>query len=226
MAAGAEQAEQAEATRGAGPALHCDSHSAGCGSGQAAAAVSLLQPAPSPSVSSVVARRRRPEGSQPAKEPLPGRSCRCCCDRGTVSFSRSSTALICKAAAPRPPEGPVPTANVRSTPAAATAWRAGRGEEAATPPRPHPGGLASPAAPAFATRARSRPSTLRRDPVPAAEGPPLRRPRPETQDGRDRVTDRLRIPEPSRRERAVARTWRGSKRARAGLWCRLLILIA
>lgn len=174
----------------------------------------------------ILGRRRRPEGSQPAKEPLPGRSCRCCCDRGTVSFSRSSTALICKAAAPRPPEGPVPTANVRSTPAAATAWRAGRGEEAATPPRPHPGGLASPAAPAFATRARSRPSTLRRDPVPAAEGPPLRRPRPETQDGRDRVTDRLRIPEPSRRERAVARTWRGSKRARAGLWCRLLILIA
>lgn len=55
-------AEQAEATRGAGPALHCGSHSAGCGSGQAAVVVSLLQPAPPPSVSSVVGRPRRPEG--------------------------------------------------------------------------------------------------------------------------------------------------------------------
>lgn len=65
--------EQAETIRGAGPALHCGSHSAGCGSGQAAAAaVSLLQPALLPSVSSVLGRPCRPEGSQPAKEPLPG----------------------------------------------------------------------------------------------------------------------------------------------------------
>lgn len=51
----------------------------------------------------------------------------------------------------------------------------------------------------------------------AATGPRTcrwRTPRPETQDGRDRVTDRVRIPEASRRERAVGRTWRGSEGGR------------
>lgn len=80
------------------------------------------------------------------------------------SPSRSGRTLVCKAAAPEPTEGLALIANAgainsRSSDCPA---RPGGVEEAATPPRPHPGGLSSQTASVSAARPGSRPSLATR----------------------------------------------------------------
>lgn len=186
---------------------------------------SLLRPSCALAARVVFPRPPSPPGTitGSAKKP-PSDWPRCRRHLRTISSSGDCAALVCKAAAPRPTEGPAPTANAGSTLGASSERQAPqRPRGGGHAPRPHPGASSAPrpqpSPPAVAPR------LLRCDATPCLQvGDPGCRPRPETQDGGGRVTDCLSIPEALLREPAEGLTLRGSERTRAGLWCHLIVI--